>query len=95
MKDYTLVMLESAEIDLVAIADYIALDNITRAIAWAQGLRDRAQTLCQFPEKGRPYKDSYRVLVADRGYRIYYRVDHEREKVVIVHFFTPKDPRFS
>ena len=26
------------------------------------------------------------VLVADRGYRIYYRVDHEREAVVIAHF---------
>lgn len=45
MKNYTFVMLESAEIDLVAITDYIAMDNITIAIEWAQGLRERAQVL--------------------------------------------------
>ena len=94
MKDYALVVLETAKDDLRAIARYIAQDNKQAALRWVGMLEDRARTLCQFPEKGRPYKDSYRVLVADRGYRVYYRVDHERESVVIVHFFTPKDPRF-
>lgn len=95
MKNYKLVILDSAEDDLLAIIDYIASDNITRAIEWTQSLRDRAKTLCQFPEKGRPHNDTYRVLVADRGYRVFYRVDHKRETVVIVHFYTPKDPRFE
>jgi len=94
MKDYTLVVLETAKDDLRAIARYISQDNKQAALKWVAMLEDRARTLCQFPEKGRPYKDGYRVLVADRGYRVYYRVDHEQEKVVIVHFFTPKDPRF-
>ncbi|WP_366868947.1 type II toxin-antitoxin system RelE/ParE family toxin [uncultured Tateyamaria sp.] len=55
------------------------------------GFEVRARTLCQFPEKGRPYKDGYRVLVADRGYRIYYRADHGREIVVVLHFLGSKE----
>ncbi len=89
MKNYAFVVLEAAQDDLREIARYIAQDNPQIALRWVDMLEERAKTLCQFPEKGRPHKDGYRVLVADRGYRIYYRVEHDREKIVIVHFFSP------
>ena len=94
MKDYAFVVLETAKDDLRTIARYIAQDNKQAALRWVGMLEDRAKTLCRFPEKGRPHKGGYRVLVADRGYKVYYRVDPALEKVVIVHFFSPKDPRF-
>ena len=94
MKDYTVVFLETANEDLREVGRFIALDNKAAALRWVDMLEDQANSLGRFPEKGRPYKGDYRIKVVDRGYRIFYRVDHERETVVIVHFYTPKDPRF-
>ena len=49
----------------------------------------RADALCEFPNRGRLYRDPYRMLAVDNGYRIFYRVDEATETVVIVHFFSP------
>lgn len=70
------------------------MDNKPAALLWVDMLEDQANALGRFPEKGRPYKDDYRVKLVDRGYRIFYRVDHERETVVIVHFSLRK-PQYS
>lgn len=75
-----------AEQDLERIADYIALDNLPRAVSILQELRVKCLTLADMPERF-PLVPRYEASgVRHRvhgNYLIFYRV--EPEKVVVIH----------
>lgn len=49
---YKLIYTQHAVSDLEAIADYIAMDNIDRAIAFVQELKSAIELLADFPNTG-------------------------------------------
>ena len=68
-------------------ARYIAEDNPTAAVEWAQGLFESARPLARFPELGRVVSEVGRAEVHEiilRGYRVVYRVAPRLVEVLTV-----------
>ena len=66
---------EPAEKDVSAIVAYIARDNVAAALELDDLLRNAADSLAAFPEKGKPGRvPGTRELVAHKNYIIVYTV---------------------
>lgn len=78
MKPYRLEWRPLAQEDLRGIVAYIGHDSPTRAKSFSKELREKAQTLAQYPELGRSGRPGLppwlRELVVHRNYIIFYRV---------------------
>lgn len=80
----------SAQSDLSDIVAYIARHNRAAAIRMGHALIARAESLGQFPEKGRVLPEFGRADLREtiyRSYRIIYRFPNERQVVEIVRFW--------
>ena len=66
---------EPAEKDVSVIVEYIARDNVAAALELDDLLRNAADSLAAFPEKGKPGRvPGTRELVAHKNYIIVYTV---------------------
>jgi toxin ParE1/3/4 len=81
---------KTAERDLEAIVDYIALDSIDRALNLLTRLRDGAETLVSMPQKGRQVPElfaqgvvTYHELIV-APWRIIYRIGQREVHVLAV-----------
>ena len=82
MNTYQVTLSREADQDLITIAEYIALDNPSRAVSFIANFQKAIQeTLSIFPEKHRQYKDC-RVWPY-HNYLVLYDI-HEIEKTVEV-----------
>ena len=81
------VISEAAEADIEAIGDWIAQENPTRALTFAQELRQRCQTLSDMP-RGYPLVPRYEHTGVRRrlhgNYLIFYRIVGKRIQVLHV-----------
>ena len=87
MSDREIVWTEKAEFDLDHIASYIANDDIASALAVAERIRGRCETLAKHAERGREVPElramdapSHRELI-EGPWRILYRYD---ERIVFI-----------
>ena len=87
--EYKVIPVKTAREDLEHITQYIAQDNPKKAVEWVDKLKDYGDTLKKFPLRGKKYNQTYRVLVVENGYRIFYRVNEKTKEVIIIHFFSP------
>ena len=86
---YKIIITRAAREDLHNIGTYIERDNPKKAIEWVKLLKFYADSLREFPMRGKTYKKQYRLLTVDNGYQIYYRVNETKNEVIIYHFYTP------
>ncbi len=81
-----LIWTEPALLDLDAIADYIALDDVSAAQRLVKKVFERVDLLASFPESGRQPPElqhmPYREIIIGPC-RIFYRI--EKDKVYILH----------
>ena len=78
--------------DLLRIAEFIAKDNPVKAIEWINYLEKRAKDLAFTPRQGKKYKKGYLVLIVERGYKIFYRVDETQSQIFIMAIYEPQFP---
>ena len=87
---YQITVSPSARLDLRGVVRYIALDDPSRAATFGRLLLSSTVRLADFPEMGRVVPEfrehSLREIIV-RSYRVVYRLDHERRKVVILRFW--------
>lgn len=82
---YSVIIAEQADQDLVDIAEYIALDNPSRAITFTEELLEAAlEQLSQFPDTGKHYSSKHKCLPY-KDYLIFYAIDYQQKRVGIVH----------
>lgn len=78
----------AAEADLEGIGDYIAQDNPARAVSFVQELRDKCLSLGDTP-LAFPLVPRYEAQAVRRrvhgNYLIFYRVEADRDRVVVLH----------
>ncbi len=96
MKNYRVIISQSAKAGLAEIAEYIALDNPDRAINFTMELAESIQkTLSTFPFGGKPYTD----IESDKGdirtypygnYISYYRIKEDEMLVEVLFIFNAK-----
>lgn len=80
-----LVWSEPAEEDLDAIVEYIAQDNLQAALDMDSLLRDTADRLILFPEKGKPGRiPGTRELIVHKNYILVYVTTPETVQIVTV-----------
>ena len=80
-----LVWSEPAEEDLDAIVEYIAQDNLQAALDMDSLLRDTADRLILFPEKGKPGRiPGTRELIIHKNYILVYVTTPETVQIVTV-----------
>jgi plasmid stabilization system protein ParE len=81
----TVFITAEAEVDLEAIADFIAADNPLRAVSFVQELVDNCHALADRPRRHAVAADHGRGLrrFPYRGYSIYYQVG--KDDVTVVH----------
>lgn len=80
-----IVWAEPAEEDLGAIVEYIAKDNLQAALDMDSLLRDAADGLIVFPEKGKPGRiPGTRELIAHKNYTLVYVVAPDAIQIVTV-----------
>jgi toxin ParE1/3/4 len=72
-----------AEADIEAIGDFIALDDRRAADRFVQSLRERCQSLSEFPNRGVPFGKTSRALVLGR-YLIFYEVRSLEAGLIVV-----------
>jgi len=101
--EYHVSVTSRAECDLEDIYQTIHADSSPLAFAWFNGLEKRIYSLDHFPDRGAITRENrnLRQLLYGRKphiYRIIYSVDHEAQKVTILHIrhgarqaFTTKD----
>lgn len=73
--------------DLVAIAEYIAEDNVTAARRWVARLRTQARRAVRFPQSGRVVPEFGREDLREfifHGYRILYLLKGDQAFVLTV-----------
>lgn len=70
-----LVYLPSAEFDLAAIYDLIAVDAPQAAFDFIDDIRRRCEPLADFPRMGRPLDDVLYRISFDRRVSVYYAFD--------------------
>lgn len=76
---------EPAEQDLDAIVEYIAKDNLQAALDMDNLLREAADSLILFPEKGKPGRiPGTRELIAHRHYTLVYVAVSDTIQIVTV-----------
>lgn len=63
---------EIAKQQLRDITNYIKANNKNAAISYAEGIRDACRGLGDFPEQGRRYDSTYRLIVY-RNHIVFYR----------------------
>lgn len=73
--------------DLEAIIDYIASDNLQAALRMDELLRDAANSLASFPQKGKPGRvPGTREFIAHEHYILVYVVtQHDIQIVTLLH----------
>lgn len=86
---YKIIPADTAEDDLDNIGDYITQDSPKTASEFVTKLVNHAKSLEKFPMRGKKYNAKYRMLIVERGYRIFYKVNQDTKEVTIVHFFSP------
>ena len=75
----------SAEGDLDTIVEYIAKDNLQAALEMDDRLRDSADGLAVFPEKGKPGRfPGTREFVAHKNYILVYVIAPDAIQIVTV-----------
>jgi plasmid stabilization system protein ParE len=62
-----------AQADIETIEQGIAADNLRMAAIWAADLRDKCQSLAEFPERAPVYRGQIRRLVVGQ-YLVFYRI---------------------
>jgi plasmid stabilization system protein ParE len=72
-----------AERDLKNLHDYIAVENPRAALRYAKALRKACLRLVDYPQSGRLFSETYRVLVY-RNHLVFHRHDPKRNVVVVV-----------
>ena len=80
-----LIYLEPALADIESILDYISNDSPTAAVRFGEGLLDTCRTLETDPELGAA-RDDLAIglrLFTYRGYGLYYRIDHDRQVILL------------
>jgi addiction module RelE/StbE family toxin len=91
-----LIWTQRAITDLDSIAKYIASDSEQAAQKFVQELIKKANTLYNFPERGRPIPEKisggYRQIL-HKTYRIIYRVD--KQNVIITSVYHQKQLLFK
>jgi len=78
---------ESFDRGLDMVLDYIAIDSLDRAIAFAEALEEKLDTLAYMPYKFRPSIYFNNTDIRDlifKGYVIPYLVDKENEKIILL-----------
>lgn len=90
MTEREVVWTKTAQVDLDHIASFIANDDIANALAVAERIRGRCETLAQHPERGRAVPElramdapTHRELI-EGSWRIVYRYDERSVSVVAV-----------
>ncbi len=80
---YQIVRSEKADDDLEAIADYIALDNPTRAVTFVEEMINSfSQLISSHPKAGKQYKKFYYSVYND--YFIFYDIYEHKKEILIV-----------
>ena len=93
MKNYRVKLMKPAKEGLLEIAEYIALDNPTRALSFIEELTHTLKkTLSSFPHAGRPYTEIEGEIrtVPYGNYVSYYRVKEEEKLVEVLFIFNAK-----
>ena len=88
--DYKVVLSPSARKDVREIVRYISLDAPSRALAFGESLISNTKRLGHYPEMGRivpEFGDPEIREISVRNYRVVYRVDHPRKKVLVIRFW--------
>ncbi len=80
-----LIYLDPALTDIEGILDYISYDNPTAAVRFGEGLLETCRMLETNPELGIARDDLAEGLrlFTYRGYGLYYRIDHDRQVVLL------------
>ena len=80
-----LIYLDPALADIEGILDYISNDNPTAAVRFGEGLIETCRMLETDPELGVTRDDLAEGLrlFTYRGYGLYYRIDHDRQVVLL------------
>ena len=74
--------LDQAKDDILSILAYISFDNPKAAAAYVSAIEKSCEKLSQFPESGRVFNETYRVLVI-RNHVVLYRYDAGARKVTV------------
>ena len=72
-----------AERDLKSLHDYIARESPAAAKRYVEALRKACRRLVDYPQSGRPFNDTYRVIVY-RNHLVFHRYDATRRIVAII-----------
>ena len=95
MQKYSVIVTETAALELESYLDFIARDSLENAVNWYYRVYEKIQTLETMPERchaaaENPYFEFevYCLLVED--YRVIYRIDGDRVEVLHV-----KHPRMK
>ena len=90
MKKYKVLWTNHAKIDLMEIIEYIAIDSKNLAIEKLHQIQEKAQKLCDTPEKGRFIPElerqnvtRYRELIIS-PWRIMYKIEQQKVYVLAV-----------
>ncbi len=87
---YTVFWTETAHNDLEGIIDYISLDSVDNALNILYKIKEKAETLYSFPDRGRIVPElkfhnieNYRELILN-PWRIIYKIDKDEVYVLSV-----------
>ncbi len=87
---HTVPWTETAYTDLESIIEYISIDNMDNALHILHKIKEKAETLYSFPDRGRIVPElkfhnieSYRELILD-PWRILYKIEKDTEYVMSV-----------
>lgn len=90
MPRYTVFWTETAHNDLESIIDYISTDSIDNALNILYKIKEKAETLYSFPDRGRIVPElkfhnieNYRELILN-PWRIIYKIDKDKIYVLSV-----------
>ena len=78
--------------DLFDLLSYISKDNPDAASRYAQDILAATERLGDFPESGRVYASSYRVLVVRHHLVLYRIVDAQRNVLIVNLLDSRRDP---
>jgi toxin ParE1/3/4 len=82
---------KTALANLFKIAEYIAKDNPTRAISFAQEIKQKTKLIEEFPGAGRAGRAvGTRELVVHKNYILAYRVKGDSVDIIRVHHVAQK-----
>jgi toxin ParE1/3/4 len=79
---YHVIFSQRAVKDIDTITDFIALDNLPKALAFAEELYKRGYSLNNFPQRFQSVRGLKRIVHGN--YIIFYRINEKAKEVVII-----------